>query len=229
MSYTVLIPAAGSGTRMGGLINKLLLPLNAVPVIVHTVRRFEADPNCQAIYLATQDSEREVFQSLLKFSSKFKDCVTGGLERQDSIYNMLKYMDETTYVMVHDGARPFVSQAILNTLYSAVKTHNAVICGVTPKDTIKRVSNHQVVETIERSALIQVHTPQAFKYDVLRQAYNHAYQKKLNVTDDAMMVEALGLDIHVVDSDYNNIKITTPEDLVIGEKIIAQIERDPNV
>lgn len=229
MSYTVLIPAAGSGTRMGSSTNKLLLKLNEVPVIVHTVRRFEADPNCQAIYLATQDSEREAFQSLLKFSSKFKGWVTGGLERQDSIYNMLKYMDETTYVMVHDGARPFVSQAILDALHSAVKTHDAVICGVTPKDTIKRVSNHQVVETIERSALIQVHTPQAFKYNVLMRAYHHAYQKKLNVTDDAMMVEALGLDIHVVDSDYNNIKITTPEDLVIGEKIIAQTERDSNV
>lgn len=229
MSYTVLIPAAGSGTRMGSSTNKLLLKLNEVPVIVHTVRRFEADPNCQAIYLATQDSEREAFQSLLKFSSKFKGCVTGGLERQDSIYNMLKYMDETTYVMVHDGARPFVSQAILDALHSAVKTHDAVICGVTPKDTIKRVSNHQVVETIERSALIQVHTPQAFKYNVLMRAYHHAYQKKLNVTDDAMMVEALGLDIHVVDSDYNNIKITTPEDLVIGQKIIAHTERDSYV
>lgn len=229
MSYTVLIPAAGIGTRMGGQHNKLLMSLGDAPVIVHTVRRFEADANCRAIYLAVKDNERETFQSLLAFSSKLKGFVTGGAERQDSIYNMLKYMEHDNCVMVHDGARPFVSQSILDTLYSEVSTHGAVICGVAPKDTIKRVRDGKVVETIERSALIQVHTPQAFKYDILMRAYEHAYQHALNVTDDAMMVEALGIDIHVVDSDYNNIKITTPEDVILGEKIIAQNERDMNV
>lgn len=223
MSYTVLIPAAGSGKRMGGLTNKLLMPLHNEPVIAHTIRRFEADPNCHAIYIAVKDKERQEFQSRLNFSPKLKGIVTGGAERQDSIYNMLKDMEFSKYVMVHDGARPFVSQAILEALYEAVKIHDAVLCGVAPKDTLKRVSNHQVIETIDRREIVQVHTPQAFTYDILMEAYTNAYRHKLNVTDDAMMVEALGIDIHVVDSDYNNIKITTPEDLIIGEKIIAQM------
>ena len=229
MSYTVLIPAAGSGTRMHSETNKLLMPLRNLPVIVHTVKRFEEDKNCEAIYLATKESERATFQSLLVFSTKLKGLITGGARRQDSIYNMLLAMDKESYVMVHDGARPFVSDIILKSLYDAVKTHGAVICGVAPKDTIKCVSEGRVVETIERSTLIQVHTPQVFKYEILMDAYNNAYARNLDVTDDAMMVEALGIDIRVVDSDYKNIKITTPEDIIIGENIIAQNERDMNV
>lgn len=220
MSYTVLIPAAGSGTRMGATKNKLLLKLNDEPIIVHTVRQFEADENCDAIYIATKESERDDFRELLSFSKKLKRIVEGGTERQDSIHNMIEQMAPSDVVMVHDGARPFVTPTILNALYRSVIEHDAVICGVTPKDTLKRIDNNIVTETIDRSRMIQVHTPQAFSYALLKRAYENAADKNLVVTDDSMMVEALGIDVHVVPSDYQNIKITTHEDLLIGERIL---------
>ena len=227
MSYTVLIPAAGSGKRMGAPQNKMLLPLLDIPIIVHTVEQFEADENCVAIYVATKRDEREIFAELLSFSSKLKGLVDGGDERQDSIYNMLQQMEASDFVMVHDGARPFVSKKILNALYESVQTHHAVICGVRPKDTLKRVSQDIVKETVNRDEVIMVHTPQAFSYTLLKRAYEHAYAENLVVTDDSMMVEALGERVHVVDSDYNNIKITTQDDLLTGERIL--LGRDNHV
>lgn len=227
MSYTVLIPAAGSGTRMGRAKNKMLLELQDTAIIVHTVRRFEQDENCHAIYLATKPEERAIFLDLLSFSMKLKAIVDGGRERQDSIRNMLESMDACEWVMVHDGARPFVSQEILESLYASVQVNDAVICGVRPKDTLKRVKHNMVSETIDRDYMIQVHTPQAFRYTLLLDAYHHAYEQHLAVTDDSMMVEARGHDVHVVQSDYNNIKITTEEDIAIGERILRG--RDDNV
>lgn len=220
MSYTVLIPAAGSGTRMGTNTNKLLMHLDDTPIIVHTVQRFEQDDNCQAIYLATKPDERHTFKELLSFSNKIKGFVDGGRERQDSIYNMIKVMEVSKWVMVHDGARPFVSDDTLSALYEEVQQHDAVICGVRPKDTLKRVESNKVSETIDRAHVIQVHTPQAFDFSLLQKAYDHAASQQLSVTDDAMMVEALGHDVHVVSSDYNNIKVTTPEDIATAETIL---------
>ncbi|HJE19601.1 MAG TPA: 2-C-methyl-D-erythritol 4-phosphate cytidylyltransferase [Aliicoccus persicus] len=227
MSYTVLIPAAGSGKRMGAPQNKMLLPLLDIPIIVHTVEQFEADENCAAIYVATKRDEREIFSEILSFSSKLKEIVDGGDERQDSIYNMLQQMEEHEWVMVHDGARPFISKSVLNALYESVQTNDAVICGVRPKDTLKRVNQAIVKDTVNRDEVIMVHTPQAFSYTLLKRAYEHAYAQNLVVTDDSMMVEALGERVHVVESDYNNIKITTQDDMLTGERIL--LGRDNHV
>ncbi|MFC3899422.1 2-C-methyl-D-erythritol 4-phosphate cytidylyltransferase [Aliicoccus persicus] len=227
MSYTVLIPAAGSGKRMGAPQNKMLLPLLDIPIIVHTVEQFEADENCAAIYVATKRDEREIFSEILSFSSKLKEIVDGGDERQDSIYNMLQQMEEHEWVMVHDGARPFISKSVLNALYESVQTNDAVICGVRPKDTLKRVNQDIVKDTVNRDEVIMVHTPQAFSYTLLKRAYEHAYAQNLVVTDDSMMVEALGERVHVVESDYNNIKITTQDDMLTGERIL--LGRDNHV
>lgn len=227
MSYTVLIPAAGSGKRMGAPQNKMLLPLLDIPIIVRTVEQFEADENCAAIYVATKRDEREIFSEILSFSSKLKEIVDGGDERQDSIYNMLQQMEEHEWVMVHDGARPFISKSVLNALYESVQTNDAVICGVRPKDTLKRVNQDIVKDTVNRDEVIMVHTPQAFSYTLLKRAYEHAYAQNLVVTDDSMMVEALGERVHVVESDYNNIKITTQDDMLTGERIL--LGRDNHV
>lgn len=227
MSYTVLIPAAGSGKRMGAPQNKMLLPLLDIPIIVHTVEQFEADENCAAIYVATKRDEREIFSEILSFSSKLKEIVDGGDERQDSIYNMLQQMEEHEWVMVHDGARPFISKSVLKALYESVQTNDAVICGVRPKDTLKRVNQDIVKDTVNRDEVIMVHTPQAFSYTLLKRAYEHAYAQNLVVTDDSMMVEALGERVHVVESDYNNIKITTQDDMLTGERIL--LGRDNHV
>lgn len=227
MSYTVLIPAAGSGKRMGAPQNKMLLPLLDIPIIVRTVEQFEADENCAAIYVATKRDEREIFSEILSFSSKLKEIVDGGDERQDSIYNMLQQMEEHEWVMVHDGARPFISKSVLNALYESVQTNDAVICGVRPKDTLKRVNQAIVKDTVNRDEVIMVHTPQAFSYTLLKRAYEHAYAQNLVVTDDSMMVEALGERVHVVESDYNNIKITTQDDMLTGERIL--LGRDNHV
>lgn len=219
MRYTVLIPAAGSGKRMQSPVNKVLLELGGKTVLEHTVSIFEQDEDCVGIYVAAKEEELETFHNILANTNKLKKIVIGGEERQDSIQNML-INASTDYVMVHDAARPFVEDVVLNSLKEALKHSNAVICGVTPKDTVKRVNDRHVQETISRDTLLLVHTPQAFKRETLLNAYEHAHTYQLQVTDDAMMVEAIGVEVSTVVSSYTNIKITTQEDLLFAETIL---------
>lgn len=222
MKYTVIIPAAGMGSRMHMDYNKVFIRLEGTPVIRMTVEKFERDPDCEAIHLAGRKGEIDTLWDMLEGCAKVKGIHEGGRERQHSIHNVLKAMEPTGYVFVHDGARPFVSQATLDGLKDSVAVHQAVICGVKPKDTLKRISGDAVEETIDRTSVIAVHTPQAFEYDLLMQAYRHAAENGLSVTDDSMMVEALGKRVHVTASTYDNIKITTGEDLKIAESIMKK-------
>lgn len=215
MKYTVLIPAAGSGKRMALETNKVLLKVKGKTVLEHTVSKFDEDIRCENIIVAAKESELAMFEELLSWCTKLKGVVIGGDERQDSIQNMLNTINDSEYVMVHDAARPNVSLEILKRLTDALDAHDAVICGVQPKDTIKMldVNDSRVEKTIPRDTLILTHTPQAFRTSVLKEAYKNAEQQQLTVTDDSMMVEALGTYVHVVPSSYENIKITTQDDL----------------
>lgn len=220
MKYTVIIPAAGLGSRMGLGFNKVLLEIDGEPVIKRTVRHFENDPDCEAIHLAVRAEEIDVIKNLFKDSSKVAGIHIGGSERQDSIYNALIHVKDAEYVFVHDGARPFLTADVLERLKEKVVTADAVICGVKTKDTLKRVVGGKVKETLVRDEIISVHTPQAFKLDVLKQAYSHAKENNLKVTDDSMMVEAAGKEVYLVESTYDNIKITTSEDLQLAHMIL---------
>ncbi|WP_017549987.1 2-C-methyl-D-erythritol 4-phosphate cytidylyltransferase [Salinicoccus carnicancri] len=223
MGYVAVIPAAGLGKRMGYDYNKVFIQINEMAIIQMTIEQFEKDRNCDAIYLAARKEEMDSMIDLFSSSYKVKGVFEGGDERQHSIFNVLKNIPECEYVLIHDGARPFVSQDILFELYENVKHKSAVICGVKVKDTIKRVEGGKVKETVPRDELFVTHTPQAFSYDLIMRAYSEAEKNNLSVTDDAGMVESLGEEVHVVTSNYDNIKITTMEDLIMAEAIIKRM------
>ena len=220
MKYTVIVPAAGLGSRMGLGFNKVLLEIEGEPVIKRTVKHFENDDDCEAIHLAVRPDEVEVMRDIFKGYQKIAGIHVGGAERQDSIYNALVNVEKAEYVFVHDGARPFVTADILTRLKDRIIDADAVICGVKTKDTLKRVVDGIVQETLVRDEVVAVHTPQAFKYDVLKNAYEHSKRHNLKVTDDSMMVEATGKEVYLVDSTYDNIKITTSEDLRLAHMIL---------
>ncbi|WP_414045481.1 2-C-methyl-D-erythritol 4-phosphate cytidylyltransferase [Macrococcus equi] len=219
--YDVIIPAAGMGKRMQAEKNKILLMLNDKSILEHTVEVFQNDANCRAIHLAAQKDEIEMMQSMLQAYDKIGNITEGGSERQYSIENVLKAIEPCEYVFVHDAARPFVTQETLNKLHESVQQHQSVIAAVKVKDTIKRVQDKKVSETLKRDELWQVQTPQAFDYQLLLDAYNKADKEKFFGTDDASLVERIS-EVHIVESDYDNIKLTTPEDMFFAEAILKK-------
>lgn len=163
MSYDVVIPAAGQGKRMKAGRNKLFIELKGDPVIIHTLRVFDSHRQCDKIILVINEQEREHFQQLLSdypFQTSI-ELVAGGDERQHSVYKGLKAVKQEKIVLVHDGARPFIKHEQIDELIAEAEQTGAAILAVPVKDTIKRVQDLQVSETIERSSLWAVQTPQA--------------------------------------------------------------------
>ncbi|WP_242224022.1 2-C-methyl-D-erythritol 4-phosphate cytidylyltransferase [Bacillus cereus group sp. BfR-BA-01380] len=224
--YTLIIPAAGQGKRMGAGKNKLFLQLDDVPIIIHTLRAFEKDEQCRQIILAINERERSYFEELLQTYHIQKDIqfVQGGNERQDSVYHALMHVREVEYVLVHDGARPFVTKKMIEDVLQMAKEKGASICAVPVKDTIKKVMHDAVVETVERSPLRAVQTPQGFYVPILLDAHESAKQVDFLGTDDASLVERLSKEVGVVEGSYYNIKVTTPEDLVIAESFLRVLQ-----
>lgn len=222
MDYQVIIPAAGSGKRMGAGYNKLRMKLAGKPIILHTLERFITDSDCVKIIIVIHPEDEPFFQDTLKGDYSKVKLVYGGTERQDSVYNGLKAINNEGIVLVHDGARPFVTRETIKQLVSNAEKEGAAIAAVPVKDTIKKVSKNKVVETVERSSLWQVQTPQAFRFSILTNAHELAKQERFLGTDEASLVERAGYSVIVVESDYDNIKLTTPEDLYFAEAILEK-------
>ncbi|MEI5909168.1 2-C-methyl-D-erythritol 4-phosphate cytidylyltransferase [Bacillus spongiae] len=224
MTYDVIIPAAGKGKRMGAHCNKLLLELHEVPIIVHTLRIFEQDPLCRNTIVVIHSEEEEIFLKLLSEYNlqKVSKLVYGGTERQFSVFNGMRSLSDSEIVLVHDGARPFVTQNTIHALVEAAKTNGAAVAAVPVKDTIKVVQQQTVMETLDRSSLWSVQTPQAFRFSLLEHAHEEASRQQFLGTDDASLVERLGKPVTIVESDYDNIKLTTKEDLFFAESIIQK-------
>ncbi|PFK44110.1 2-C-methyl-D-erythritol 4-phosphate cytidylyltransferase [Bacillus cereus] len=220
--YTLIIPAAGQGKRMGAGKNKLFLLINEVPIIVHTLRAFEKDKACKNIVMAINEEERPYFEELIQKYCIQKDVyfIQGGAERQDSVYNAVQHVKDVDYVLVHDGARPFVTNKMIHAVLTTAKQKGASICAVPVKDTVKKVEQNTVVETVERSQLRAVQTPQGFSVSLLLEAHRSAKRGCFLGTDDASLVERIGKEVGVVEGSYYNIKVTTPEDLVIAESFL---------
>ena len=229
MQYEVVLPAAGSGKRMGAGHNKLFLQLAGKPILAHTLLVFEQDPNCTGIWIAVKDEERDVVQALLNEHriSKVKGLPTGGEERQHSVHSCIKQMKNVGIVLVHDAARPFITESIIKQLVETAYFQGAAIAGVRVKDTMKVVRDGIIEETIDRELLWSIQPPQAFRFDLLAEAEDVAEKIGFLGTDEAMLVERLGHKIHVVESSYENVKMTTKEDLLFGEAILAnRIKKD---
>lgn len=224
MEYQVIIPAAGSGKRMGAGYNKLLLKLAERPIILHTLDVFAEDPYCNKIIMVIHPDDESIFINMLKAEPHFEKVtlVHGGSERQDSVYNGLAAIKEEGIVLVHDGARPFIKEQAIRQLVESAFKNGAAIAAVPVKDTIKKVVNFEVSETVERSSLWQVQTPQAFRFSVLKRAHEQAKLEKFVGTDEASLVERVRYPVKIVESDYDNIKLTTPEDLYFAEAILAK-------
>jgi 2-C-methyl-D-erythritol 4-phosphate cytidylyltransferase len=224
MTYQVIIPAAGQGKRMGAGKNKLLLELNHIPVIIHTLKVFDEDELCEGIILAIHPQDEEEFKSLLeKYQvKKVLALVPGGKERQDSIYHALKTVKSDGIILVHDAARPFILKKHIHRLLDTAQVTGAAIIGVPAKDTMKTVRDHMVMATVERSSLWAVQTPQAFHFSLLYRAYEQAVKDCYIGTDDSSLVERISHPVTMVEGDYDNIKLTTQEDLFFAEAIVKK-------
>lgn len=224
MSYQVIIPAAGQGKRMGAGKNKVLLELNDLPVLIHTLKVFQKDEKCVGIFLAINPLEEENLKAILTENqiTKVQALVPGGKERQYSIYNALKHVKQEGIILVHDAARPFIDQELIHPLVEAAEEEGAAILAVPVKDTVKKAAGNIVTETVDRTSLWAVQTPQAFRFATLMEAYRKADEDDFLGTDDASLVERLGDEVVIVKGNYDNIKLTTPEDLYFAEAIIRK-------
>ena len=220
----VVIVAAGTGSRMNMGINKQFIKLEGKEIIAYTIEKFYNNSNIEDIVVFVKEDESEFFKKeiLDKYNFKNVKIAYGGKERQDSVYNGLKLLDEKCdVVLIHDGARPFVSDKIIDKSIEEAKEHKAIVVGVPVKDTIKVIDNDKnIVDTPNRSVLWAVQTPQTFDYNILIDAYKDAFKNKFYGTDDAMLVERIGYKVKMLEGSYNNIKITTQEDLNIGSQIL---------
>jgi len=226
MKVIALVPAAGMGKRMGAEINKQYLLLAGKPIVAHTLQIFEDAPFIDDIYLIVPAAEipycREHVVERYGFA-KVRRIVAGGEERQHSVMNGLKALagaDDDDVVLIHDGVRPLISSRLLERAVEAARENDGALVAVPVKDTIKVVKDGIVRETPPRDELWLAQTPQAFRYSVILAAHEIAAAKRYLGTDDASLVEWMGKEVHIVMGDYRNIKITTPEDLVLAEAFL---------
>jgi 2-C-methyl-D-erythritol 4-phosphate cytidylyltransferase len=224
MKLGVVIAAAGAGKRMGSSTKKQFLCLKDKPILLHTLEQFIDFPGVQEIVIVTGAEDMEMTRNLVQ-SYPSVLVVPGGKERQDSVYAGLKSLRTSEYVLIHDGARPFISHSAIQRLVDRLAEKQSAILAVPVKDTIKQVNNQgSVVNTPPRESLWAVQTPQAFHIPLIMRAYLHAEEQGFYGTDDASLVEFYGEEVSVVLGEYTNIKITTPEDLWIGEMILQNKE-----
>lgn len=220
----VVIVAAGSGSRMKRDINKQFIKLDGKEIIAYTIEKFYKSEDIGDIVIVIKENEEKYFieNIINKYGFDNIKLAYGGKERQDSVYNGIKKLNRNCeIVLIHDGARPFVNEDIIKNSIEEAKENNAVVVGVPVKDTIKVVdSDGNIVDTPNRSLLWSVQTPQSFKYEIITKAYEYAYSNDYYGTDDAMLVEHIGYNVKMIQGSYDNIKITTEEDLHFGIQIL---------
>lgn len=222
---TAIILAAGRGTRMNAGMNKQYLMLKDKPILAHSIEIFQkCDLIDEIIVVLNKDEEESCKKNIIgKYGySKVKELVHGGAERQYSVYNgLMRVSSSCDIVLVHDGARPLITGAAIERCIEGVRNFGAVSCGVPIKETIKVIDeNRNVKVTPRRDSIWITQTPQGFKYDILLKAHQNALEEGVTCTDDAILVEQLGINVRMVEGDYENIKITTPDDLIIAESIL---------
>ena len=233
MKSVAIVLAAGSGSRMNNDIPKQYMELRGKPLIYYSLQTFEDSSVDEIILVVGKDEidyNRKHIVEKYKFS-KVKEVVAGGSERYFSVYNGLKTIKEADYILVHDGARPFVSHDLVEAILKDVRQYKACVLGVPSKDTVKIVNDSNLVtNTPDRKYAWIVQTPQAFSYFLIKKAYEAVIMElsslgendtKPNITDDAMVVEHYtNHPIKLIEGSYANIKITTPEDIIVGDALI---------
>lgn len=225
----VVIVAAGSASRMGGL-NKITAELLGVPVIIRTLRTFDNLPQVKSIVVVTrQDMILDLQKLISDFEiSKVTDIINGGASRAGSVKNGFEVLEKDKAiknVLIHDGARPLISEKVIINVLTATQEFSAAIPVVPLKDTVKRIGAlGRVEETLDRSSLVSVQTPQGFSMGCYRKALDDANENEGidKFTDDSALVENAGFKVYTVEGDYKNIKITTPEDMSVAMALIGK-------
>lgn len=232
MRTAVILPAAGLGTRMRqaeppatGASRKQFLLLDGVPVVIHTIRKFVASPYVSEIVLALRPEDRASADAMLaaeKFTKPVK-TVDGGDSRQHSVENALAAVDPATeLVAVHDAVRPFIDAETIGEVIETAAATGAAIVGVVPVDTVKQVHLHKITGTINRDRLVMAQTPQVFKIELLRRAYEKAREEGFIGTDESSLVERLEVEVTVVAGSDRNIKITRPSDIELAQLFLRE-------
>ena len=233
MKVSVILPAAGLGTRMGkppqpekgGTSRKQFMLLDGLPILVHTVRKFVATPAVSEIVIALRRDDLEWVEDLLRSESQIKPIrlVEGGESRQQSVENALAVIaPDTSLVAVHDAVRPFVDVAIIERVIAEAKETGAAIVGIVPVDTVKLAHLNKIRQTLTRERLVMTQTPQVFRYDLLKQAFDQARNDGFIGTDESSLVERLEqVDVSVVAGSDRNIKITRPNDMDLARLFLS--------
>ena len=225
--FVAVVLAGGSGKRMNADVRKQYLLIKEKPVLYYSLKAFE-DSAVDEIVLVVGAGEIDYCRQEIveKYGfRKVKSIVTGGKERYHSVFEGLKAVQNADYVLIHDGARPFVDDEIIHRTMSAVKEYQACVVGMPVKDTIKIADDKQYAkETPERKYVWMVQTPQAFSYHLIYDAYEKMLQNENTaITDDAMVLESMtSHQVRLIEGNYRNIKITTPEDLLVAEAYLTQ-------
>ena len=226
MRANAVIVAAGDGRRMNSATPKVFLPVKGKPLILYTLERFVDVQNVSRVILVLPAKELARCDALIRAEPALNalryTLRPGGARRQDSVRQGLDCLDrDCEVVVVHDGARPFVRPALVDRCVEVAFKEGAAVVGLPARDTIKMVSNDRVVsKTLPREGLWQIQTPQAFRTELIRAAYERAEREDIEATDDAMLVERLHKSVVVLEGDPFNIKVTVPEDLTLAEMLI---------
>jgi 2-C-methyl-D-erythritol 4-phosphate cytidylyltransferase len=232
MAVIALIPAAGMGSRMNAGINKQYIGLGGMPIVARTIDVFQRHATIDHIYLIIPESEipfcrREVVEA--HGLQKVRAIVAGGSERQHSVLNGLRALPspvDDDIVVIHDGVRPFVTADMIQRSINTARLHDGALVAVPAKDTIKVVQGGVVRQTPPRESLWLAQTPQTFRYGIIRRAHEQAAADGHLGTDDASLVERAGGQVAVVMGDYRNIKITTPEDMLLAEAFLQSLNSE---
>ena len=222
MKTSAIIVAGGKGSRMGYEKNKVLMPVLGQEVIVYTLKAFSENKYIDDICLVVGADDLTVCENLVKTHGLFKvkKIVTGGRTRQESVYNGLLNTD-ADIVCIHDGARALISDDLISKTIEDAVSFSASAPGVKCKDTLKSVDDNGFIkETVDREKTVLIQTPQVFKREDILKCHKKAIEDNISVTDDCALAEYYGISIKVTEGDYENIKLTTPEDVLTAERIL---------
>ena len=230
LKITALIAAAGSGSRMGANMPKQYINIKNKPVLIHTLDVFDTCSDIDDIVIISRADDIDYIKELLQDYNikKVSDIVSGGDTRQQSVINGLNRVN-SEIVLIHDGARPFVTHKQIRALIDEIKVSSAASLGIPVTDTLKLSNNSTIVKTVDRENLYGIQTPQGFKTDLIKKAHKYALENSLSVTDDCSVCEAMGIDVKIVTGSPLNIKITTPDDLILAEGILNREEKSMRV
>ncbi len=215
--YSVVILAGGSGTRMGDDIDKMLLNIHNKPVIEYSLDFFLVDDNCKEIIVVCSKSNKEYIQN----NYPYVKTTLGGVTRQESVFNGLTLVAQP-YCLIHDGARPYIDKSTIDIMISELVESKSVTLGVQTKDTIYIVKENRLDKLLNRSELVSIQTPQGFETNIIKEAHKLARTNNFEGTDDTSLVKGmLNIETVVIEGSYNNIKLTTKEDIKLLEVILS--------